>query len=125
MLAMKEQQSQGSISAQFGTPERVEWHLVNWAMWMRSGREGDGFGESTGVSSGGSSQHFEDMCDESDKRCAKITNTIIEDLGPGEQMAIHHAYLHAVFRFQRGNLAELLAMAKIKVGIGLNKRGVW
>lgn len=115
----------GSVSANFGAPDRVEWHLVNWAMWMKSGSAVDGYGESTGVSSGGSSQHFEDMCDESDKRCAKITDTIIMDLSPAERGAISVAYLHAVYRFPRGNFEELLRCAKNKVGIALNKRGVW
>jgi hypothetical protein len=31
---------EGSTAVQFGTPDRVDWHLENWRRWMRSGQEG-------------------------------------------------------------------------------------
>jgi hypothetical protein len=30
---------EGSCAVTFGTPERIEFHLANWARWMRTGQE--------------------------------------------------------------------------------------
>lgn len=116
----------GSLSVEFGTPERVEWHLDNWSRWMDSGRGVEGFAhESSGVTGGGSSQHFDDMVEASDRRCAAIVNTIIDDLPSIQQMAIYHQYLAAVFHFGRADLPTLLDAARTKIGASLKAKGVW
>jgi hypothetical protein len=39
-MAMKKEE--GHRAVEFGTPDRVDWHLENWRRWMRSGQEVDG-----------------------------------------------------------------------------------
>lgn len=118
--------TRGSVSVTFGAPERVEYHLQNWRDWKRSGTAVEGYrGTSTGMSDGGSSQHFDDLVEASDRRCALITETLIADLPVAQSSAVHHAYLAAVFRFGRGELPALLDQARAKIGRGLAAKGVW
>lgn len=113
-------------SVEFGTPERVEFHLLNWARYMRTGKEVVGHRKSIpGLSNGGASKHFEDMLDDVDLACAKVVDAIIEGLSPVEQAALHNAYLWAVFRGTRTDLNMALGRAKAQVGFQLAKRGVW
>lgn len=115
-----------STEVAFGTEDRVEFHLDNWAGWMRSGQEVDRLpNKSSGLSSGGSSKAFDDMAEASDRRVAHLVNTIIDDMMAAHQSAIYHHYLHAVFRYPRGNKETLLAEAKLLVGKGLAAKGVW
>lgn len=125
VLSRRTQPATGTLAVEFGTVERVEWHLDNWRRWMRSGQEVDGYGESTGVSGGGASQHFDDMVEASDRRCAEIVNTVIEDLPGTQQASIHHAYLAAVYRFGRHDYPAMLSAAKLKISAQLKARGVW
>lgn len=109
-----------------GAPERVEWHLHNWARWMRSGSHVGAYGAvAVGLSSGGRSEDFDDMADASERRSARIVDTVVYDLPSDERMAICHAYLGAVVRFRRQVMAEVLARAKRAVGRGLAARGVY
>ena len=120
------QKQKGTVSVRFGSPERVEWHLLNWARWMRSGNQIRGLpGRATLLSSGGKSKDFDEMADSEERKMARNVDTIIHDLKPIEVMAIHHKYLYAVYRFPRENLADLLAGAKVKIGASLNKKGIW
>lgn len=116
----------GSLAVEFGTPERVEWHLDNWRCGMLAWEGAEGFPEQSALlTSGGSSQHFDDMVAASDLRCAAIVNTIIDDLPATQQAAVHHTYLRAVYRFPRDNLGVLLLEAKVRIGRQLKARGVW
>jgi hypothetical protein len=56
---------------------------------------------------------------------AEKTDAVIASLTPVEQSAIHHKYLHAVYRFQRETLEAVLGRAKHKIEIGLRARDVW
>jgi hypothetical protein len=119
-------EAKGTLAVEFGTLERVEWHLDNWSRWMDSGRAVDGYdSSSSGVATGGNSQHFDDMVEASDRRCAQIVNTIIDDLPVGQQAAIYHRYLAAVYRMNRNDLPAALAVAKLKIGASLKAKGVW
>lgn len=83
-------------------------------------------GVSVGFVAGGNSREFDDMVEAADMRCAKVMDTLIKDLGkkhPGQAAAIHHAYLHAVFKFK--DLDLLLAQAKDALERGLKARGMW
>lgn len=60
-----------------------------------------------------------------DRTLAEKTDAVIASLTPVEQSAIHHQYLHAVYRFQRETLDMVLTRAKQKIEIGLRKRDVW
>ena len=101
----------------------VEHHLRNWADWQRGGGRPDAL---PGVASGGMcSEHsdFDDMCASMDIDHARITDAVIRDLSPAESCALHHKYLHAVYRFR--DLLGVLAIAKLKVRAGLAKKGIW
>lgn len=114
-----------AVTIEFGTPDRVEWHLANWQSWMHTGRSVDRLPRrSVAIGNSGSSS-FEDMTDASDVRCAMITDAIISDLPPSQSSALHRRYLSAVYRFPRDNYLQELAEAKRKIGLGLKNRGVW
>lgn len=119
MLAMK--------TLDFGTPERVEWHLQNWREWMQSGSEVEslpakahgGMGRTFG------SRDFDDMVEDEDVRCARVVDAIIGDLPPVQQAALAHLYLAAVFRFWRTDPHREAEAAKRSIGRELAGRGVW
>ncbi len=114
-----------STAIAFGAPDRVEWHLWNWSRWHKTGGSEQGVKIAVGLTSGGASQNVDDMTENEDRKCARTTNTIINDLPPAQGAAVHHEYLHSVYRFPRGNFAALLAEAKSAIGRGLAKKGVW
>lgn len=60
-----------------------------------------------------------------DRELAEKTDAVIASLSPVEQCAIHHQYLHAVYRFQRETLDIVLGRARQKIEIGLRRRDVW
>lgn len=49
----------------------------------------------------------------------------IADLTPVEQCAMHHTYLHAVYRFQRETLPVVMDRALLRLEMGLRARNVW
>jgi hypothetical protein len=60
-----------------------------------------------------------------DREIAEKTDAVIESLSPAERCAIHHKYLHAVYRFNRETLEAALARALQRLEIGLRARDVW
>lgn len=58
-----------------------------------------------------------------DRTLAQKTDAVIASLTPIEQCAIHHHYLHAVYRFR--DLESVLERARQKIEIGLRRRDVW
>jgi len=119
---------EGSCAVQFGSPERIDWHLRNWARWMRTGQEVDGHArESTVVSDGGTSRGFDEMVETEDRRCAKIVDAILDNLPPAERMAIYQekGITGRVFRFERVSYPQALSDAKAALGRELSRRGVW
>jgi hypothetical protein len=60
-----------------------------------------------------------------DRTLAEKTDAVINGLPPIEQCAIYHKYLHAVYRFPRGNLDDVLERAKNAIQAGLQRRDVW
>ena len=78
---------------------------------------------STGMVSGGASESFDDMCDRSECRIAKVVGVIIEGLPAAQSRALHHKYLHAVYRFRDASaLSYALAQAKDNLRAGLKAR---
>lgn len=96
------------------TDERLDWHLANWADWMRRGGSADqGMPDrSSGLKTGGGSLDFDEMAQASDALMAAAVNAVIEDLPLHEQCAIEHRYLRSVWRFPRNNLPELIERAR-------------
>lgn len=119
---------QGHTAVQFGTPDRVEWHLENWRRWMRSGREVDGFsGRSSGCSDGGTSKGFDEMAETSDRRCATAVDAILDNLPAPQRIAIYveQGIMGQAFRFERVTYAQALAQGKAALGRELSRRGIW
>lgn len=107
------------------TDERLEWHLWNWRTWMYSGKTVEGYPmASAGLRSIGQSD-FDDMAEASDIRCARACNAIVEGLPPAQAAAVYRKWLHAVYRFPRGNFECCLAMAMDTIRAGLESRGIW
>lgn len=110
-----------------GMPEaRLEFHFDNWRRWMRKDTVTDGAPhKAAGCVGGGYSQSFDDMADASDIRCARIVDALVHSLAPLERAAIYHQYLYAVFRHNRGMLAQALESGRFKVAGWLVARGVY
>ena len=80
-------------------------------------------GKSTGMVSGGASESFDDMCDRSERGIAKAVAVIINGLPAAQSCALHHKYLHAVYRFRsEAALSYALANAKDNLRAGLKAR---
>jgi hypothetical protein len=94
--------------------QRADWHLANWARWMRTCEVGIGYPHaSAGLSSGGlvsGDDSFDHMADEADRQTAKIADAAINELDPRSQCAISNVYLASVFRF-RGDIGEVFQAA--------------
>lgn len=119
---------EGSRAVDFGTPDRVEFHLANWARWMRSGQEVDGHaGRSSGMSDGGTSKGFDEMAEAEDRRCARIVDVILDNLAAPLRMAIYieRRIMRQVTRFDSANYELNLRAAKATIGRELSRRGVW
>lgn len=118
----------GSSSVEFGTPERVEWHLEVWRRWVRSGQEVQGHArESQCVSDGGTSKSFDEMVESEDRRCAQAVDAILDNLPATQRIAIYveRGVMAKVFRFERVAYAKALADGKAAVGRELARRGIW
>lgn len=109
------------------TDERLRWHFLNWACWMRGERGVRGAPRrSAGLSSGaGYEKHVVDLEREIDLRVARDCDTVIRDLPNAQQMAISNEYLYTVYRFRRTTQAEQIEKAREGVRAGLQKKGVW
>ena len=105
-------------------PDRLEQYLHWWAKMMRGEDFGAWYpGKSTGMVSGGASESFDDLCDRSECRIAKVVGVVVEGLEPVQSCALHATYLHAVYRFRRVSaLSRALMLAKENVRAGLKRR---
>lgn len=102
----------------------LDWHLRNWAAWMRTGGIALGY-SACGCRAGGVVGDFDDMVQTSDRVCAMALDSVIEGLAPVESAAIYHTHLYAVYRFPRFPLEVALGRARIKIKAGLECKGLW
>lgn len=117
----------GSSAVTFGTPDRVEYHLDNWARSHREYEEVRGFPSYTpGTVNWSLKSDNEGLLNRCDAQAAAVMEVIVNDeLPPAESCAIHHRYLHAVFRFPRDNYARLLEQAKVHIGVALSRKCIY
>lgn len=102
----------------------LELHLLNWAAWMRRDIGVRGYpAKSLGISTGGASEEFDNMLEDEEKRIARVTDTVINDLPPIQRCALNQCYLYAVFRFR--DYEKTLEQAKEGVRAGLKRKGIW
>lgn len=117
----------GSCAAEFGTPDRVEYHLDNWRRSHLAYEEVRGFPSKTlGTVNWSVKSDNEGMINRCDAHAAAVMEVIVnEDLPPAECCAIHHRYLHAVFRYPRANYVKLLEQAKLRIGLALSRKCIY
>ena len=102
----------------------ADYHLSNWARWMRQYEERIGFDhESAVIGNYTASTSIDDMYDSKDKNDAKISNAVIESLQPIQQVAIHNVYLNSVWRY-KGDLNTIFVEAVAKFWEMGQKRGL-
>ena len=102
----------------------ADYHLSNWARWMRQYEERIGYDhESAVIGNYTASTSIDDMYDSKDKNDAKISNAVIESLHPIQQVAIHNVYLNSVWRY-KGDLNAIFVEAVAKFWEMGQKRGL-
>lgn len=102
----------------------ADYHLSNWARWMRQYEERTGYDhESAVVGNYTASTSIDDMYDNKDKNDAKISNAVIESLQPIQQVAIHNVYLNSVWRY-KGDLNAVFVEAVARFWDMGQKRGL-
>lgn len=107
------------------TDERLEWHLQNWAHWMRDPELKLYYPPRSKHMYSNASQDFDAMVAAVDERCAKAVDALLDGLPVGQQCAINNKYLGAVFRAQRFDLDGALILAKDVLKFGLIRRGFY
>jgi hypothetical protein len=103
----------------------IEWYLINWARYMRSGESPATLPKASLGIQGFTHEDTDGAYDRADLTAAMATDASIADLSVAEQAAIHHTYLNAVYRFPRGNYDEILASATLHVQQSLERKGVF
>lgn len=114
------------ISREITRHDRLVVILEDWAEWCArytGRRESSG---SVGLTSGyGASKSFDDMLDDINSGIARLVDATVDDLDAGQRAAINRRYgISAVFRFPRGNYADLLLSAHDELMVTLPKKGV-
>jgi hypothetical protein len=106
--------------------DRVEWHLYNWARYMRTG----GYaglslpGRASGQIGISHAADFDQLADNADRIAAKTCDSVIRDLKPLEQKAIRCGYLGEDWTHVL-NEAAVLVVAKEGVRLGLERKGTY
>jgi hypothetical protein len=106
----------------------IERLLRNWVSFMHGESKPDGLPDrASGGATCYTSLDLDNVAayENLDRDLAEKTNAVIDSLVPAERCAVYHRYLHAVFRFPRGDVDSLLARAKVNLEAGLRRRGVW
>lgn len=105
-------------------PERVEWHLSNWAHWVAAESPELWYPRRSAVLMGSMHSDFDALVAEVDSHCAATVEALVQDLTPAQRAALEHRWLGTSWRFPRHNLDELLRAASDLIGQGLDKRGI-
>jgi hypothetical protein len=95
-------------------PDVVEWYLGKWAEWMMASHDQRGYGKGDFAVSSRST--FEQLVAQVDVRASRIVDSCIRDLEPLEQAAISHAYLQAVWRWNRRPFQQIYDQAIAQLG---------
>lgn len=93
--------------------DRLEYLLENWAHYMRQPSHKLGYpSRSLCICSGGaaSDDAFESMCDDMDTGHAITLDAMIDSLPPAQSCAIHHKWLHAVYKMRDIEAAYMMAL---------------
>jgi hypothetical protein len=107
--------------------DRVEWHALNWARYMRTGTA-SGLGMPRSASGGIGVSHsadFDQLADAADVVAAKAVDAIIShDLKPLEAKAMKCEYLGEKWLRDDMDMGLVLVIAKEGLMRGLNRKGI-
>jgi hypothetical protein len=101
----------------------ADFHLRNWAQWMKGYEVGIGYGNKSAVVQSPTSSSFDEMVYRMDRQNAKIANAIIDSMTPVQQGSIHNVYLASVWRF-RGDPIDVFVGAAAKFWEMAQRRGL-
>lgn len=105
--------------------DRAEWHLLNWARYLRGRYVRLGYPSRVPLlSNGGASEDFDTMCEDSDRLSARACDAVVEGLPEIEQRALSTVYLGTSFRLA-GNPDEIAEKVKPAVYRELQRRGIY
>lgn len=105
--------------------DRAEWHLLNWARYLRGRYVRLGYPSKVPLlSNGGASEDFDTMCEDSDRVSARACDAVIEGLPEIEQRALSTVYLGTTFRFLR-DPHKIVEDVKPRVYRELQRRGIY
>lgn len=104
------------------TPDIVEWYLGKWAEWMLAASDQRGYGK--GILSKSGQSTFEQLCAQVDVVSARKVDACIQDLSGAEQAAVSHAFLQAVWRFNREPFEVVYARAVARLGRMFVEKGL-
>jgi hypothetical protein len=99
-----------------------------WAAWMRSETVGKGYPTcSAFLASGGASSadSFDHLCSNADRVAVVTLDALIDDLPTICRAAVHHRWLHAVFRFRPEVMPAALVEAYETLESGMRRWGMW
>jgi len=104
---------------------RLDWHLDNWARYMRENDADELDCKIVDFWQVGGSD-FDTMADSMERRCAVAMDVIVSDLPIAERLAVHHRHLHAVWRINRVGVTmeQVYERARLSVSDGLRRKGI-
>lgn len=119
----------GPMTAEVGwrKEDRVEWHLLNWGRFMRSGTA-SALGMPSRASAGIGISHaadFDQLADNADVIAARAVDAIIgHDLKPLEAKSLKCEYLGEKWLRPDVDMGLILVVAKEGLMRGLNRKGI-
>lgn len=108
------------------TEQRLDWHLWNWANWMRRDAgvvRGYAGRASGGLRGNGTTGAFEEECYAVDLRCARAVDAAIEGLPSPEKVAVYHYNLGALRHGVIG-IGDVYDEARERLRKELTRRGI-
>lgn len=102
---------------------RLEWHLLNWARWMRSRGLSNFHVRAKSVGEGFTHYDTDGEYEKSDAWVAENVDAIIRDLKRLERAALECEYLGAAW-LEKIDIGLILVVAREGVRMGLNRRGI-
>ena len=99
--------------------------LAEWADWMSHEKVGRGYpSRAAGLSSGGSSESFEDLCERADAQRARTVDAVIRSLPTKTCAAVHSVWLGSRWVLEWMDQAECYAQAVERLPIELNRKEI-
>ena len=102
---------------------RLDWHLDNWARYMREQDVEELECKIVDIYQSGSAD-FDTMCDHMERRCAIAMEALVNDLPLPERIAVHHFHLGAVWRMHRVKIEDVYLRARAGLSVGLRAKGI-